>query len=307
MLESGPLIIASPLAIEEACFSVPAVRALYFARVDSPITILCAEELAPLWQTVEGVTEVISHSSSASHRKLAKLLGDCSQALVWENGPAAVAFAKKGISKRFGPPLEKLPKWLTDPIEISQKLGPVEHRVKHYLQLAEKLGAQPFEAVNFQTPPRPAMSEKIRIGIAPGSDFGASAEWPAEKFRALAAALEGEFLIFASPGRPAVAKSLADLGRFVPEEDAFRELASCSLLIGNDGSLPHLAAHLGTPCVVIFGPNEPAWKRPLGKIHEVVRHHVACSPCFLDKCPLDHRCLSEISEAEVLEEVRKIL
>lgn len=286
---------------------MPAVRALHFARPDSPITILCGEELAPLWQTLEGVSEVISHPASASHRKIAKLLGNYSQALVWEDGPAAVAFAKKGISKRFGLPLKKLSKWLTDPLEISQKIGPVEHRVKYYLQLVEKLGAQPFEAANFQTPSRPVIPEKVRIGIAPGSDFGPSAEWPAKKFRALAAALQGELLIFASPGRPAAAQALSDLGRFVPEGDALRELASCSLLIGNDGALPHLAAHLGTPCVVIFGPNEPAWKRPLGKIHRVVRHHAACSPCFLNKCPLDHRCLSGITEAEVLEEVREVL
>jgi len=273
MLDSSPLIIASPLVTEEVCFSVPAVRALHYAWPDSPITILCAEEHHALWQTVEGLAEIISHPASASHRKIAKLIsaaGDYSQAGVWEDGPAAVAFAKKGITKRLGPPLEKLSKWLT-------------------------------------TPPRPALPTQLRIGIAPGSDFGPSAEWSMEKFRALATSLQAELLIFASPGRPAAAKALRDLGRWIPESDTLREVSSCHLLIGNDGALPHLAAHMGTPCVVLFGPNEPAWKRPLGKIHRVVRRHVACSPCFLDKCPLDHRCLAEISEAEVLEEVRKIL
>lgn len=306
MLDSGTLIIASPQVTEEACFSVPAVRALHFAKPNSPLTILCPNELAPLWETVEGVSEVIAHPASASHRQIGKLIGDYSQALVWEKGPAAVAFAKKGITKRFGPFLEKRPKWLTHSIKMGQKLGPIEHRVKHYLLLVEKLGAQPFEAANFQTPPRPPLPDQLRIGIAPGSDFGPSAEWSLENFRELARRLQGELLIFTSTGCGA-SKALADLGRVIPTDQALNELAICHLVIGNDGAIPHLAAHVGTPCVVLFGPNEPAWKRPLGKIHRLIRHHVACSPCFLNKCQIDQRCLSGITVDEVIKEVSGML
>lgn len=306
MLELSPLIITSPMVTDEACFSVPAVRAIHFENPSRAITILCPEDLVPVWQSVTEVTEVVSYPISASHRKIAKLFGGFSQALVWEGGPVANALSKKKIPKRFGPAGEKFSKWLTNPLEVSQSIGPIEHRVNHYLRIAEKLGGQPFEAGNFQTPPRPPLPRQLRIGIVPGSDFGASAEWELENFRALVSELQAEWIIFESGGRPA-AKKLSDLGRVVPEKNVFCELANCHLLIGNDSSVPHLAAHQGIPCVVIFGPNEPSWKRPLGKMHRIVRHHVACSPCFLDKCPLDHRCLSGVSKAEVLQEVRNIL
>lgn len=307
MLDPGPLIIASPLVIDEACFSVPAIRAIHFSQPDRPLILLCSEELAPLWQTVTGVAEVITHPASASPRKIAKLLGDISQSLAWEDNPAAAAFARKGITKRIGPTGDKLSKQLTHALDLRNNIGPVEHRVKNYLEVAEKLGAQPFDAANFQTPPRQALPAALRIGIAPGSDFGPSAEWPLEKFRDLLSQLNVEILLFESPDRPSAAKKLSDFGRVVSAEESFLELASCHLLIANDGSIPHLAAHLGTPCVVIFGPNEPSWKRPLGTVHRVIHERVACSSCFLDKCPLDHRCLNDISVARVRAEVDAIL
>jgi heptosyltransferase-2 len=35
----------------------------------------------------------------------------------------------------------------------------------------------------------------------------------------------------------------------------------------------------------------------------VIRHHVACSPCFLRECPLDFRCMEAIKSDEVVEAV----
>ncbi|MGC6426387.1 MAG: glycosyltransferase family 9 protein [Akkermansiaceae bacterium] len=307
MLAPGPLIIASPLVTDEACFSVPAVRALHFAKPDRALTILTPENLTSLWKTVTGVAEVISYPASASARKVAKLFGDFSQSLAWEDSPAAAAFAKKGISKRIGPAVDKLPKQLTHSPDIRESTGPIEHRVRDYLKVVEQLGAQPFESANFQTPPREELSSQLRIGVSPGSDFGPSAEWDLEKFRDLLSHFSAEFFLFEAPGRPAAARNLGDLGTLVAEENTFQELDSCHLLIASDGSVPHLAAHLGIPCVVIFGPNEPVWKRPLGQIHRIVHERVACSSCFLNKCPLDHRCLKSISVTQVLSAVNALL
>ena len=69
--------------------------------------------------------------------------------------------------------------------------------------------------------------------------------------------------------------------------------------MASDGEVAHWAAHIGLPAVVIFGPGEPDWMRPLGKQSRVVRERAACSPCYLSKCPLDHRCLNEIRVEDV--------
>ena len=78
------------------------------------------------------------------------------------------------------------------------------------------------------------------------------------------------------------------------------ELASHGLCITADGSVPHLAAHVGTRCVVLFGPGEPEWMRPLGKQHLIARRKVECSPCFASKCVMDLRCQKELEATEIL-------
>ncbi len=304
MSDAGATIIASPEAFEEACFSIPAARALHYAG--ARISIAAPEELVPLWESVTEVAEVIPHNGSA--RKLAKLVGEFTHSLAWEEGAAGIAFSKAGIAKRSGPPAEKLAKFLTDPLVIEHKVGPATHRVRHYLLIAEKMGAQPFEAVNFQSPPRPAADGVTRIGIAPGSDFGPSSEWPLARFQELAQNFgSGELIIFPSPDRPkpaqALAKELGNRATLAPADltAQLSLLAQCDLLIGNDGAIPHLAAHVGTRCLTIFGPNDPTWKRPLGTIHKVLHQLGPCSSCFLAKCPLDHRCMNEITVEKVFQ------
>jgi heptosyltransferase-2 len=97
------------------------------------------------------------------------------------------------------------------------------------------------------------------------------------------------------------------LAKAIPEAEvvtlvlpALEELASCSLCIAADSSVPHLAAHVGTTCVVLFGPGEPEWMRPLGKQHVIVRRKVECSPCHAPKCRMDLRCQNDLEVEEVM-------
>jgi ADP-heptose:LPS heptosyltransferase len=84
-------------------------------------------------------------------------------------------------------------------------------------------------------------------------------------------------------------------------------LAVHGLVVAADGSLSHLAAHAGATCVTLFGPNDPVWKRPLGKRHAVVRRHVECAPCLLPKCRLDMRCQNELEVERVWSVIRSKL
>jgi len=77
------------------------------------------------------------------------------------------------------------------------------------------------------------------------------------------------------------------------------ELRQCDLLLTNDTGTMHLASLLRIPTVSIFGSTEPKRTGPLGAGHRILRHHVECSPCFLRQCPLDFRCMREITAADV--------
>jgi ADP-heptose:LPS heptosyltransferase len=92
-----------------------------------------------------------------------------------------------------------------------------------------------------------------------------------------------------------------------PLAGALPALAAYQTVIAADGSLPHLAAHVGATCITLFGPNDPAWKRPLGRRHAVVRRHVECAPCLLPKCPLDLRCQNQLDTDRVWQVVSRVL
>ncbi len=82
-------------------------------------------------------------------------------------------------------------------------------------------------------------------------------------------------------------------------EELITELRECRLLLTNDTGTMHLATLLGVPVVAIFGSTEDRLTGPLGEGHTVVRHHVACSPCFLRECPIDFRCMNSVTSEEV--------
>ncbi len=73
-------------------------------------------------------------------------------------------------------------------------------------------------------------------------------------------------------------------------------LKSAGGYIGNDAGASHLAAFLGLPSAVIFGPADPERWKPLGCAVEVVRPALGCRPCFETEevnCP-DPGCLNGI-------------
>ena len=309
-LTGGYLAVASPDTIPEAAFSIPAIRAIHSARPNGTLIVVANAETSPLWRKVAEVTRVIEHPASDSPRKIARLLKDSEipfdSAIAWEDSSAARAFKRIDIKQRLGYPSRKLAKYLTDPVKVVRESGPIEHRVKHYLLFVQKLGADPFEPSNFATPARPAAPADPIIAIAPGSDFGPAAEWSLDRFCELTSSLsaENDLVILPSPGHPGPAQALAgSTGQALSDltgEALLEFLATCSSLIASDGSLPHLASFVGTPSIVLFGPNEPEWRRPLGRIHKIIREHVPCSGCLLNKCPLDHRCMEEIKVETVL-------
>ena len=84
-------------------------------------------------------------------------------------------------------------------------------------------------------------------------------------------------------------------------------LSIVDLLVTNDTGPAHIAAALGRPTLVIFGPTNPLTTRPLSGQAEVLRHPPDCAPCMLRDCPIDHRCMTAITVDEVLERSQALL
>lgn len=273
--------------------------------------VLCPEAQADFWATVPSLAVIPIPPKSKPKLVAKELSGNWEASLAWDAGFAADAFQAASIPRRLGVDERKLKKQLTHPFTITA--SPLEHRVRHYLSAVESLGistAQPeyFAPVDLGVEPVDGT-----VLLCPGSDFGPTHEWPIERWVELAKKLitSGFRVTVASisAGR-GLGKVLSDnLGKSADSlhAEAFAQslpnLAAYSLVIAADGSLPHLASHAGATCVVLFGPNDPAWKRPLGKRHATVRRHVECAPCLQPKCPMDLRCQKELDTGRVWQAV----
>lgn len=119
------------------------------------------------------------------------------------------------------------------------------------------------------------------IGLHAGSKSGiwASKRWP--RFEALA----GHYL---AEGRPVRSFGLSEEAVPATEdltglslEDTAKKIAEVGMFVGNDSGLTQLAAAIGVPTVIIFGPTNPATRKPLNKLSRVI------APYSIDPCELD--------------------
>lgn len=83
-------------------------------------------------------------------------------------------------------------------------------------------------------------------------------------------------------------------------------LESCRLLIGSDSAGMHIAAAVGTPTVIIFGPSAPASWAPRGSRHTTVQKNMPCVPCRRKGCNDTEvsNCLEELDVNDVYASVQ---
>jgi ADP-heptose:LPS heptosyltransferase len=304
------MLVAAPERWDETCFAVPAVRAIMASGLG--VGVLCRSEQREFWKTVPGLEIVVFSAREKPKAAAARIRGAWQAALLWEPGFAAEAARLADIPRRLGPAERRLRKLLTHPLAIGEK--PLDHRVRFYLSAAAELGIETLNPAFFAPADLGIEAVPETVLICPDSDFGPSHEWALDRWLEIAQRLledKCRVTIAGLEGGRGLGKSLAaglgdDAGFFHahPISGTLPVLAVHGLVVAADGSLPHLAAHAGTTCVTLFGPNDPAWKRPLGRRHRIVRRHVECAPCLLSKCPLDLRCQRELEIESVWAAIR---
>jgi len=187
---------------------------------------------------------------------------------------------------------------------IIAKPEPVEE-IRLRLTDAEKTwAARKIDALGLNGP-------RFLVGLAPGAAFGPAKRWLPERFAGLAdrliGALNADVLIFGSAAERPLAEQIAGSMKHTPAiaagETSLRQLLSltarCSLIVANDSGPMHLAAALGIPLVAVFGSTDERATGPMGTRVRIVKQDVECSPCGRRECPIDFRCMSDLSVEEV--------
>jgi heptosyltransferase-2 len=157
------------------------------------------------------------------------------------------------------------------------------------------------------------------VALNPGTTNSRAKRWLAERFAQTAdqlAARDGfQTVIIGTRGDLEIADQVASHMQSGAAVLAGRTtigelkgvLACSSLVISNDTGAAHVAAALGVPTVVVFGPTEHFATHPLSDGAEVVRHPVDCSPCMLRDCPIDHRCMTRVEVDDVYMTAQRLL
>jgi len=88
-------------------------------------------------------------------------------------------------------------------------------------------------------------------------------------------------------------------------------LSHCTVYIGNDSGITHLAAAAGCNVIALFGPSDPFVWRPVGSgTVKVLYQQCECSPCHTNNSkplPCDRSCLNTILPESVIASIEEII
>jgi heptosyltransferase-2 len=162
-------------------------------------------------------------------------------------------------------------------------------------------------------------SDKV-IGLNPGASFGSSKCWSPKNFARLAELLESAYkakiILFVGPGEDEIARMImketqADIIDTTPDRVDLALLKPlikrCDVLITNDTGPRHYAVAFDVPVVAMMGPTDPRYTAANLETTVVIRQELECSPCHKKVCPIDHRCMSDITPERVMAATQKLL
>jgi heptosyltransferase-2 len=150
------------------------------------------------------------------------------------------------------------------------------------------------------------------VMLNPGAQYGAAKLWKSEYFAELADRfvqdLGATVLLSSAPRERAIVESIrkqmkhdaVDLSTAGITLGSLKEIVRrCDLMVTNDTGPRHIAAAMNVPVVTIFGPTHPQWSEIFYPRERQVSVKVFCGPCQKKICPLDHRCMTQVTPSMV--------
>lgn len=317
------ILIRGPNWVGDAVLAIPAIKAVRARYPESEITMLVRPWVSGLFTSAPFVDRVWSEPRPAAiapwmriAREMRARRFDMAVLLPNSFESALMTFLGR-IPQRLGYATDGRTWLLTDAVEPNDQ---ERHQVFYYLDLVKAISAtvdQPSIAIEATAGEKQNARKLLAAeGIAPdlgflvlnpGAAYGSAKRWYEDRFAEVADALaqklglgialvgsEGERR-FAEQIRLRLRSRSAVLSGKTSLETLIGVLAESSLMLTNDSGPMHIAAALGTPTVAVFGSTDERVTSPFGPRTRVVKQPVACSPCLLRECPIDHRCMKNVS------------
>jgi lipopolysaccharide heptosyltransferase II len=326
------ILVRVPNWVGDAVMAIPALEAIRHTHAADEICVLARPVVADLFTGQPFADRILQYDFRGRHGGWLgreKLVAELRKekfdiAVLLQNAFEAAWLAwRAGIPERIGYARDARGPLLTRPIRVPHAGEIPKHESHYYLELLLRAGWT--EASASISPIRLLVSDAVRTAaesalrtagarenawrcaIAPGASYGAAKCWPPERFALLADRLisecDADVIFFGTAGEKEIsarirshmkARTISLVG-----ETSMRDVAAlfscCSLFIGNDSGAMHVAAAAGLPVIGIFGSTDPEGTAPVTEQFALIREAVSCSPCFLRRCPVDHRCMTRIS------------
>jgi lipopolysaccharide heptosyltransferase II len=327
------LLIRATNWVGDAIMALPALRVVRARFPEAEITILARPYVAAIYkdqQVCDNVIHVDDKRDLVNELRAQKF----DVALLLQNAfEAAWLTWRAGIPERIGYARDSRGFLLTKAVRVPRSGEIPLHEQYYYLELLRRAGwldALPEEAfIKLAVPEEDrrraeefllaagSNPSSLRVAIGAGASYGSAKCWPPDRFAEIANLLQSEsgaeIILFGTSAEAGVSNAIAagmrrppiDLTGKTSIADLPALLSRCHLFIGNDSGAMHVAAAVGLPVVAVFGPTDPFGTAPVTPRCTIVQEKPYCSPCFLRRCPTDHRCMTRIMPSAVEAAARK--
>lgn len=334
------ILFRSPNWVGDAVMATPPLRSL---RASQPQAEILLEAPAPLQELFRGLGDYDAFLPAAHGpqqllrraRELRDLRVDWA-VLLPDSPRAALPAFLAGIPRRVGYARDPLRRaLLTEPLDVPRDGGrrvaiPV---IDRYLAVTRHLDCEEGgRRLALRVDPLTAESVAKRLAqcgvgpedrllvVSPGAGFGASKRWPAQHFAEACDTLARRHglvpVIAPAPNEVAVGRDVAERmsERCVHLADPALDLgglkalvARATLLLTGDTGPRQIAVALNRPVVVLMGPTDPRHTASHLDRQRVLRVEVACAPCHLSRCPIDHRCMTRLAPEHAVAAAEELL
>jgi heptosyltransferase II len=318
--------------VGDAIMALPALRALRRRFPEAQIAVVARPYVADIYRDQAVCDELIPYDSrgaqggfSGRERLAGQLRGQgFDVALLLQNAFDAAWLAwRAGIPERIGYARDGRSLILTKAVPVPKRGEIPAHEQFYYLELLRRAGwlevlsGETFISLTVASQSRRQAAESLlaagsrsrvfRVAIGAGASYGSAKCWLPERFAEVANRLTEQFdadvVLFGAVAEKAVSSAIAaamlrrpiDLTGKTVISDLPALLSQCHLFIGNDSGAMHVAAAVGLPVVAVFGPTDPHGTAPVTPRCAIVQEKPYCSPCFLRRCPTDHRCMTRVA------------
>lgn len=159
------------------------------------------------------------------------------------------------------------------------------------------------------------------VCLNPGAAFGSAKHWPGDYFSQLAHRLavdrDAGVLVLCGPSEKAMASAIARnaghahvhcLADFPLSLGLTKAcIRRAQLVITTDSGPRHFAAAFDKPVITLFGPTHIEWTETYHPRAIHLQEKVDCGPCQKRVCPLDHRCMTQLTPDKVFTAARMTL